>query len=597
MLETGLIPPTVNIHTPNPAIRWGKYGMRVPTEVTPLPEKMRLISIASSGIGGSNGHALIQGVFSRGIVSRRDSSIPVLLVAGGLSPRTAGVISEDLRRLCEKEPKSLHDISAVYGRRARGHTWRSYGIYDPTQGHEIVDFSEPRLAKRNKLPVVFVFSGQGPQHTHSKFFPPPLLQGPKSHTVGRQLFKAYPVFQKSILEMDEVYERITGKSLVRDVGLFDEERENLLGIWPISIIQPALAIIHMALYDLLIWMGVKPDIVLGHSAGESAMLYASGAVPREMSVEIAIARGRAMTIVEEIGGGMAAVGCSPTEARQLIDAASRSLRSDDVLEIACFNAHDAIALAGTDAMIEKAVELAQMQKMFARKIKTRVAGHSALMDSCHKLYQQHMDDIFSRYGGNYFPTLPVFSTQTGNRHNAAFTAQYMWTNARDPVLFEATIKNVLQSHPDSIFVEITPHPVLSSYISSAGAKTDQVICPMQRRRNPHTFDEVRDILQSLGQLVSLGYDDVDFILLNSTNPDSMHSVKAELPTYPFVRKHVPYLAESSAIYSRQMRSRNGPLNYNGQDIPMNRLTHPDLAQHVINGEPVLPGTGFMEMVS
>jgi acyl transferase domain-containing protein len=73
----------------------------------------------------------------------------------------------------------------------------------------------------------------------------------------------------------------------------------------------------MALVDLLAVQGICPDLVFGHSAGEAAMLYASGAAPQELAMEIAVRRSQAMTSVEELGG-MAAVSCTPTVAREII---------------------------------------------------------------------------------------------------------------------------------------------------------------------------------------------------------------------------------------------------------------------------------------
>ena len=68
----------------------------------------------------------------------------------------------------------------------------------------------------------------------------------------------------------------------------------------------------------------------------------------------------------------------------------------------------------------------------------------------------------------------------------------------------------------------------------------------------------------------------------------------QLPPYPFAHKHIPYYPPSSELLSRRMRARKGPLNY--VHMALNASTHPDLAQHVIRGESILPATGFLEMV-
>jgi len=172
-MKTGLIPPNINFNKPNPAIFWDRYRMRVPTEVTNLNVRHNsgrpLISIASSGIGGANGHAIIEGAPTKRImVSELAEPTSLLLVSGGLSPRAAAQIASDLNIMISTRQNELRAISSVYWRRARQMTWRSYAIWTP--GEESVSFSEPILTPRSKPPLVFVFPGQGPQHIESMFY-------------------------------------------------------------------------------------------------------------------------------------------------------------------------------------------------------------------------------------------------------------------------------------------------------------------------------------------------------------------------------------------------------------------------------------------
>ncbi len=38
--------------------------------------------------------------------------------------------------------------------------------------------------------------------------------------MGRELFVSYPAFRESVTRMDEVFQKITGKSLINTYGLF-----------------------------------------------------------------------------------------------------------------------------------------------------------------------------------------------------------------------------------------------------------------------------------------------------------------------------------------------------------------------------------------
>ncbi|KAF9016931.1 polyketide synthase [Hymenopellis radicata] len=578
MLATNIVPPQANYKTPNPAIRWDEYNMRVPTQVEEFTTRnasgKRLVSINSSGLLGTNGHAIVESPPRKshqlGVVP---SGMPVLLIAAGLSPRSATAVAADLSKLASEIPRELSVLSNIYGRRARQLTWRTAAV--SSADHPFV-FPAPRFVPRASPPLVFVFSGQGPQHIE----------------MGRQLFKTYPAFKDSILRMDNVHIELTGTSIVKDLGFFGDARpqETLPAIWPVALTVPSIAMIQMALVDLLGAFNIRPNMVFGHSAGEAAMFYASGAAPQALAMEIAIRRSQAMLVVEGTGG-MAAVSCTPPVAREIIRSVLQEAGPNDVLELGCYNAPEAVTISGNHDMLDKAVAIAQKRGLFARKIKARVPGHCCLLDPCKARYVEEMEIAFSRYPGSHAPIVPTYSTQTGSRWESEFTPEYMWNNGRVPVRFEQTVSAVVQEMPEAIFIEIGPHPALSSYISGMGAKPDKVLCPMRRSKNVTEFSEIADLLLTVGNLSSLGVNTINFHAVNAT--DSL-GISKPLPAYPFAPKPMPLYAESSQIAIKQKRSRKGPLNFD--NFSMNALTHPDLAEHVIKGEPILPATGFFEMI-
>ncbi|KAJ7343998.1 beta-ketoacyl synthase [Mycena albidolilacea] len=548
-IHDGLIPPNVNIVTPNPAIHWKEYNIQVPTQITKLGRRSdtSLISMTNSGIGGSTGHVIVAAPPSAEYAPGTPLVKPVLLLAGGLSPQSASEVAATLAAANLFDDAST--LSTIYGRRSRQLTWCTFATWTP--GQKTVVFPPPILSPKFKAPIVFVFSGQGPQHFN----------------MGRQLFRDFETFRANIGRMDAVYQRCTGHSLLNE-GLFGpgSTASTFPDVWPIAITQPALIILEIALYDLFVAHGVTPDIVVAHSAGETAMLYAAGAISQEMAVEIATARGLAMRSVEAFGGAMAAVGCNGDQAIRIIEHVMAHL-DGGVLEVGCYNGPDAVALSGSDATIDLAVAFAQSQGFFARKIKTRVAGHSSLMERCREDYQARMQDIYSRYPGARIPSRTTYSTQTGARWVAPFSPEYMWTNARCPVHFAKAIAAIYHDHPDAVFVEISPHPVLTSYIATGDVKPDFVIAPMRRSKNLAPFAETTDYLDALGKLVCFGSNRVDFQALNG------HAAlkRLALPAYPFKKRTIPY--RTAAIQAAVTEGRVGPLNY--KDMALNVLTHPD----------------------
>ncbi|KAJ6512896.1 hypothetical protein C8R45DRAFT_1206846 [Mycena sanguinolenta] len=583
MFSHGIIPPNVNMIKPNPAIEWDRYRLRVPLEPTPLaprhPSGAALVSMMSSGIGGVNGHAVVEGPPAQPASSelcgpRQGTPVPVLLVAGGLSPRSASSISATLEEEVLNPEIDLALLSTIYGRRARQMTWRSFAIVLPDRSIT-VPFVSPLLNQRTKRPIAFVFSGQGPQHFH----------------MGRQLFQAIPVFKDCIMRLDGIYRRRTGSSLIEMTGLFanhSSRAEELPIIWPISITLPALTMVQIALCDVLKNIGIVPDMVIGHSAGETALLYACGAASAEMVMELAIARGQAMALADE--GSMAAVSCTAGEAENIVQTVNAE--SCGILQVACYNAADSVALAGHDHLIERAIAVAETRGFFARKLRTRVGVHSSLMDSCRDVYVKLVSDVFSRFStaSGYMPQIPVFSGLTGDLYDQAFTADYFWLQTRSPVRFEEALSSLLRHSPRAMFLEIGPHPVLSAYISHAAADSP-VLCPMRRFKVLSAHDEMQTYLKFVGQLVVLGSTAVDFRRLNELD-HILHGILPIKP-YPFQRKDIPYYPETSAIVKRQMAPRNGPLN--SPFLHISAQTHPSLSHHIIQGEPIMPAAGFLEM--
>ncbi|KAH9914224.1 thiolase-like protein [Fomitopsis serialis] len=570
IFKTGTIPPAVNLRTLNPAIEWEKHKLRVPLCATQLPcrnGKRPLVSIASSGIGGSNGHAVLEGPPPAPTLDGSAVSGPVVLMACGLSSRSATSIGQSLQSSALVD---LRALSTALGRRAKQMSWRSYAIVEEGSKGAIT-FSAPQHCQRTKPLVVFLFSGQGPQHPD----------------MGRELFDRFPVFRDSVLEMDVIFERLTGKSIIRDHGLFSGTSCVADGTWPISLILPSIAVFQMALFDLLIHLGVRPDVVLGHSAGETSVLYASGAAPKAMAVELAILRGRTFSSMEDLGGTMAAVSCMPEEAELLLN---QVRREDDrsIIDIACYNSPSAVAISGHAVAIDQFLELALVRGYFCRKIRTRVPIHSSMMDRCRDEYVQALRDLFGRYPGCHVPSVTTYSTLTGARFEGPYDAEYFWKNTRNPVLFTHTIQELARAHSTTT-IEISPHPVLSSYISQITQGASAVFPSTHRRKQGRPSTEHRDLLELCGQLTSAGHNSVNFTVLNGR---ACYELSTPLPEYPFVRKAFPLYPDTSECV-KQMQPHNGPLNHDY--LKVNKDTHPTLAEHVIRGEPIMPAAGFIEM--
>jgi len=573
ILEKRTIPPNANLRNPNPKIAWDKYRLKVATSLVPLGARSHtgrsLVSLASSGIGGSNGHAVLEQPPEPAYSDIRiKPNQPVVFIVGGLSPRAASEIATALVNLIDNGPSSeVLSQAVVHARRARQMPFRTHFLYTPGIATAVPN---PVLVPKAQPPIAFVFTGQGPQHLR----------------MGQSLFAASEVFRNTILELDQVHEDVTGHSLIKTTGLFDSSLSSSLpAVWSVEHTLPALCMVQIALFDLLASVGVKPSILVGHSAGETTMLYASGAGSKAMALEVAIARSKAMKMTEPLGAGMAALGCGYEEAVKIVTRVTE--KSDGVLEIGCHNSPEAIVISGSLQLVQRAIDVAQAEGFFARQVQTLTPSHSSLMEHCCEAYCDGVRKVFGRYPGPHVPAIPCYSAVADHGKSIhEFTPEYMWNNIRRPVHFHQAISAILQDTPDAIFVEISPHPALSSYVSSLGVSPNAMICPMRRpAKNSPAPVELATFYSSLGVLVTLGVNSIDLTTLyGRASRDPAYDIP-----YPFTRRVFPLRVDGP---------REASIVKGGYSLllKMNAKTFPDLAEHVINGEPIVPAAAFIDMV-
>ncbi|KAJ7879268.1 hypothetical protein B0H14DRAFT_2341509, partial [Mycena olivaceomarginata] len=576
ILENKFIPPTVNLSVLSPTIQWNRHRLGVPTELKPLgchsDSGRSLISLSGAGIGGSTGHVVIESPPSRDHQhALPPDSVAVTFVVGGLSPKAVIQIS---RRICEDPPSTIETLRAcavTMSRRARQLPWRTYFTLGFSAPFEI---AAATLVPTSPPPIAFIFSGQGPQNLD----------------MGRELFSVFPVFRSTILELDEVYKRLIGESLLESTGLFVTPTSPpplslSPSAWPVTITVTAIAMLQMALFDLTVSGGVMPSSFAGHSAGETAILYASGAGSKAMALEIAIARGQAMAVTESIDAGMASLACSADVAMEIISEISGNI------EISCFNSPESIAISGSADLLAQAISLAQARGIFAQRIRTMVPGHSSYMDKIKTDYMTRMTDIFTRYPGQHIPNVPVFSTCTGQALVDEFSPSYFWDNCRNPVLFSAAISNLLDFHGDTssnpVFLEVSCHPVLSSSIYPHNVPKKSVLCPMRRSTSgeERPRDEATLFTETLARITLLGYNSCDFSGLYGPS-----DYRQPLMDHPWVyRPILSPLVHFSDV--QRTHTVNGSLSTN---LSINEHTHPLLAQHVIDGRFVGPHLSLLE---
>ncbi|KAJ7052957.1 hypothetical protein C8F01DRAFT_1331735 [Mycena amicta] len=572
IFQFNCIPPTVNLS--HPCVACGDLNVTIPVQPTPLACRSHsgnsTISILASGMGGATGHAILQSPTTLTQSYPCSTAPNTLFLIGGLSSQAVAQISQVAAHL---PAENVQKYAVLLARRARQLPWRTWfttSINTPSS----VPSPAVRVADVPP-PVIFVFSGQGPQHME----------------MGRELFASYPVFRETVLALDNIYRRRVGTSLIEEIGLFTgtPPTRTVGSTWPAIVTLPAICALQIALVDVFTSIGIIPELMFGHSAGETAALYASGAGPKEMAMEIAIARGEAMGLAEGEHLGMAMLACDAHRAGELIQRILSSAGElGGLLELTCFNSEASIAVSGTATHLNLLVTLAMAEGIFAQRLRTMVPGHSSIMDSIRYIYQQKMDDIWARYPGRHTPRIPVLSTCRDAALVNEFTPEYLWDNARNPVNFSAATTHSLANKPNAVYLEMSCHPVLSSSIVAHGIPETHSLCPMLRNTTKNHGSESRLLLAFVGQLSLLGINTIDLSRIYGGPAKPLDYPSLE---HPLKTRHIP---PPKFLVSHDMGFLSGPLS--SGNLKVNQSSHPDLAQHRINGEPILPAAAFIEIV-
>jgi acyl transferase domain-containing protein len=422
-------------------------------------------------------------------------------------------------------------------------------------------------------PVVFVFPGQGAQ-----------WEG-----MARELMSSSPVFAESMAMCEQALEPFVDWSL-REVVMGEAADA---GLDRLDVVQPALFATMVSLSALWRACGVHPDAVVGHSQGEIAAAYVAGALSLEDAARIAALRSRALTSLEG-RGRMASVSLGADEL------SVRLRRWEGHLVIAAVNGPSWTVVSGEDEAVRELLEECVAEDIRAREIAAAVrAGHSPLMEELREQLLDELAPVAPRSGD-----IPFYSTVlAGSIDGAELNAEYWYRNAREPVQFDAIVRELL-ARRFRVFLEVSAHPVLTVAMQdivddALGDSTRTLLASTLRRGEggPERF------LTSAAELWVNGVE-VDW----GTLYEGEQIDDVRLPTYPFQRRRYwvdPAVAGAGDAFSTRLSPSGHPLlgavlglAQNGGWLITGRLslrTHPWLADHAAVGAALLPGTAFVEL--
>ena len=444
-------PISKNFLVPNLEIDFESCPMQVQTILEPFPERPVVIGINSFGFGGANGHCVVREYrpsqprpWSSALAPKAGFMIP-------LSARTSGALTRSAHQLREALVEREVDLYTLAGNLSRRRThFAARTAFAVRNQQELVDaldafVEEPTpvaTVDEGERRVALVFAGQGTQWAGC----------------GRGLYDAHPVFRRAIDAIEEHWREHSRISLRE--ACFSAPQEELNEV---QLAQPVIFMIQCALVKLLKTWGVYADCVVGHSSGEVAAAYASGALSLAEATRLVFHRA---TLQQRTAGSgrMLAIGLDRPGVEELLVTLGIPYRPEEgptQVEIACENAPANTVICGREAALRPVMEELDRRNLQNQLLPGNIAFHSTAMNPV-------KDDALAALSFlnecDFDADVPFISSVTGVKTERLDNA-YWWSNIRRPVLFAAAMDTIQREYRPDVVLEIAPHSALQPAIT------------------------------------------------------------------------------------------------------------------------------------
>lgn len=577
-LENNYLPASLHFETPNENIDFEGLNVRVTANPIELlrGKRARLAGINSFGFGGANAHVVISDPDPVEDRARNSAISHVFMASAHTAASLEGLLKSyrsAFAKTSKEEARAI--ISASGANRSR---MRHRFVARSENPDDIVraiaahlekpasDIGEVGEAGAKDAKVAFVFSGNGSQWAG----------------MGADAFRENLHFRQCYTSVAALFRFHSELDLIELLN--DPELDRKLADTKIA--QPLLFAVQAALSDSLVAMGVKPAAVFGHSVGEIAAAYAAGALSLVDAVAIVAKRSLHQDLLAG-QGTMAAVMIGEDAARDFARA-----RGLDSVCIAAVNAHNSVTISGPAPEVSAFRDAARKAKIPAQILDINYPFHHPIIDQAKKAFLADIPTLSPRS-----TEIAFLSTVTGDRlDGASLDSDYWWKNVREPVRFQAATEAAI-AMGCSLFIEISPRPILSSYLKETvkqAAAPGQVIPTLLRDAGEKGIDPVS---RSMARAIAHG------AIFEEGRLFGRRNAFVRLPTLPFEPSELRPAATSDAadLFGRGSRT---PYTLAGWRTDLNSGSwknhidghlFPDLAQHVVDGKPILPGSGFIEI--
>ena len=520
MVERGLVPPSLNFEHPNPQIDFDNGPFRVVTELSPWPQdgQPRRAAVSSFGLGGTNAHVVLeQPPVRRSGAAPGATADEQLLVLSARTPAALATATDRLRAHLRAHPGAcLADVAFTLreGRQMFAHRRAvvcgsvqeaSEALGDPEDSRVLT----AQASTAAEQPVAFMFAGVGGQ------FP----------GMAGDLYRREPVFTAAFDRCAGLLEPLLGQDIRPLVFTPDAASQGTTGpdllfgrfeqpehpLHRPLLAYPAVFALEYALVELWRAWGVSPSALIGHSLGEYVAACVAGVFSLPDALQLVV--GRARLIEAQGEGAMLAVPLPEAEVARYTDAG---------VCVAAVNGPGTCVLSGTEEAVARVERLLDEDDLVHRRLPTRFAYHSPMMDPVIEPYRELVRQVELRA-----PAIPLVSNVTGTwiTDSEATDPDYWCRHLRATVRFADGV-GTLWSVPGIALLEVGPARTLTpdAFQHPAAPATGRVVLPSLPGAQGRRSDRA-SLLSALAQLWLSGR--------SEARDSSCRGRRTVLPTYPF----------------------------------------------------------------
>ncbi|WP_343239960.1 type I polyketide synthase [Streptomyces sp. SID12488] len=612
-MRHGVLPATLHVDEPTPHVDWSSGAVRLLSERRewPTADRPRRAAVSSFGISGTNAHVVLeqaeeydeecaageadaQGTFGEEIRTAAPALVPWQLSAA--DPLALRAQAERLHDAVvahpDLDPAALAlPLATARASLAHRAVIVGAGRDELLAGLDALRGTGPaetgRVVTGTAAPgtgLAFLFTGQGAQRA----------------AMGRELYAAQPVFTESLDRICALFAERAGMRL-REVLFADEGSTQAALLDRTQWTQAALFAIEVSLYRLVESWGLRPGHLLGHSVGELAAAHVAGVFSLDDAVTAVAARGRLMQELPA-GGLMAAVQATEDEVTELLAGHT------DLAGIAAVNGPASVVVSGDENVVRTLAETLRARGRRTKELAVSHAFHSPRMDGMLDAFRTVLSSLTLRE-----PQIPVVSNVTGRPVTAAEirSADYWVRHVRQAVRFHDGVRTLLGLGVRT-FLELGPDGVLSAMtregVPPQEEHADVLAMPLLRRNR----SEVRTVLTAVAEAHVRGVT-VDWRAYLTAagagaGAGAGRRLPLELPTYAFQGEHYWLSARAASpvgpgdlgldpaghplLGAVLTPADGGGLILTGR---LSSRTQGWLADHVVLGSTVVPGTAYLEL--